>query len=329
MDTVKAEVGDYITWGAKRYIWRLDEKPTKDGQYVLSAPFSLIDGSAGYNGDQITLAIRTSDIEVFPVASYEYPEAAKLLGALDLQPGMVLECVLTSMPLAFTEGAKYRVVGDGAVSDNRGDGWYKTKFTRFKVVSTPVTPAPIEPPRVLALAGRAGSGKSTVAEHLISEHGYVRVKFAGPLKNMLRAVYKYNGVTGDEVERRLEGDLKEVPDAALGGRSPRHAMQALGGEWGREMMHSDLWVSMWEAQVQQVLVAGFNVIVDDLRYANEAAAVHKFGGTVLGLTGRDPVTALLGHSSEVMDLPMDVEVTNTGTVGELKKNVEKAIGVGA
>lgn len=44
---------------------------------------------------------------------------------------------------------------------------------------------------VIGLTGLPGSGKSTVANYLVREHGYTQLSFAGPLKDMLRAVDPY------------------------------------------------------------------------------------------------------------------------------------------
>ena len=57
-------------------------------------------------------------------------------------------------------------------------------------------------PVIIALTGPAGCGKTTVAKQL-EGHGFVRVRFAGPIKAMLRAL----GLT----EAQVDGDEKETP----------------------------------------------------------------------------------------------------------------------
>ena len=116
----------------------------------------------------------------------------------------------------------------------------------------------------IALCGPAGAGKSTVAAFLEREAGCTRHRFAKPLKDMLRAI----GLT----EREIEGDLKEVPCPALMGRTPRHALVTLGTEWGRDLIHPDLWVNAWH----RTLPAG-NVVTEDLRFRNEWAAASAAG----------------------------------------------------
>lgn len=79
-------------------------------------------------------------------------------------------------------------------------------------------------PPVIALTGLAGSGKSTASKYLVEKHGYQLVKFAGPLKDMLRAI----GFGEDDIE----GNGKELSNSLLCDKTPRHAMQTLGTEWG-------------------------------------------------------------------------------------------------
>lgn len=63
--------------------------------------------------------------------------------------------------------------------------------------------------QVVAIAGRKFAGKDTAAQALVDE-GYVNVKFATPLKLMIRTLLEARGATADEAERMTDGDLKEV-----------------------------------------------------------------------------------------------------------------------
>jgi hypothetical protein len=97
---------------------------------------------------------------------------------------------------------------------------------------------------IVGLSGLAGSGKSVVADALVRELGFTRVKFADPLKNMLRRMLADMGHTAEDIERHLEGDLKEVPMPELG-VTPRHMMITLGTEWGRDLVHPEIWTRLW------------------------------------------------------------------------------------
>lgn len=164
-------------------------------------------------------------------------------------------------------------------------------------------------PRLIGICGIKGSGKSTIAKEL-SRAGFVAVKFAAPLKEMLRVL----GLTNDH----LEGRLKELPSPMLMGRTPRWAMQSLGTEWGRDLIHPELWVSQWKNIVCDVLDRGGKVVVDDLRYANELKALKEIGGHSARV--ERPGTEIVAHPSEttVLALPVDQIIHNTGTIEDLR-----------
>ena len=141
---------------------------------------------------------------------------------------------------------------------------------------------------LVGFVGRIGSGKTLSADHLCAKYGYVKVKFASPLKDMLRAV-------GLE-DRHIEGDLKEVPCDLLCGQTPRWAMQTLGTEWGRSLIGESLWGNLWQKRVVTLLNMNTNVVVDDIRFTNELERVQLLNGRVIGLRRNEHLDA--DHSSE-------------------------------
>jgi hypothetical protein len=175
-----------------------------------------------------------------------------------------------------------------------------------------------EQPRLVGLAGAAGSGKSTVTKFLVEEYGYEVIKFASVLKDMLRAM----GLTEDHIE----GHLKEVPCDLLEGKSPRHAMITLGTEWGRDLIGPDLWINLWRRRVQRALDFGNKVIVDDLRFANECKAIEDLGGTTIRIF-RPEGTVVVNHVSEKGEFITDYEVINDATKEQLYKYVKSCISV--
>ena len=58
-------------------------------------------------------------------------------------------------------------------------------------------------PIVVAFTGKRGSGKSEAVKVLVEELGFRELKFADPLKNMLRAMYATCGVDVDTIERKI------------------------------------------------------------------------------------------------------------------------------
>ncbi len=174
-------------------------------------------------------------------------------------------------------------------------------------------------PPVIALTGLAGSGKSTASKYLVEKHGYQLVKFAGPLKDMLRAI----GLS----EAQIEGALKEEPCRLLQGETPRYAMQTLGTQWGRECIGSSFWLFLWEDAVLKILDAGGRVVVDDCRFPNEADEVRKLGGVVWQLVGRGGIAG--SHESEAGCGEADVAIANCGNVRLLYDYVDQAVIAGS
>lgn len=178
--------------------------------------------------------------------------------------------------------------------------------TGFKMVISQHDIDAMSGPHLVGITGRAGSGKSAASDALV-EAGWVRMKFASPLKDMLRAI----GLT----DQHIEGDLKEVPCDLLCGQTPRHAMITLGTEWGREMIGGNFWMNIAANRIATAMAAGINVVVDDVRFDNEADLIRRLGGVVLGLE-RDSVLAI-DHKSEA-GVTADMIYRNDGSAAELR-----------
>lgn len=177
-------------------------------------------------------------------------------------------------------------------------------------------------PNIIGIAGYAGSGKSTVAEMLIKNHQFERIKFADGLKDMLRAL----GLS----EGWIEGDLKEQPCPMLLGRTPRHAMQTLGTEWGRQCIGEAFWVNYWTMRVKGRLAGRrcAGIVVDDVRYPNELAAVLGLGGR-LWWVSRPGVRPSSMHSSEhslADEMHRFEEVLNASDVSALADTIKAKLG---
>lgn len=125
---------------------------------------------------------------------------------------------------------------------------------------------------LIGLAGKKRSGKDTVAR-MLKEHGFVQSSFAAPIRSFVASLL---GATLDELE--IE---KEDPIALLDGVTPRHMMQTLGTEWGRELIHPELWLRSWRMRYQRYLYIGVDVVVSDVRFDNEARIIEQLGGVVV------------------------------------------------
>lgn len=165
---------------------------------------------------------------------------------------------------------------------------------------------------IIGFTGTIGSGKTTAATYLL-QHGFDRVRFAGPLKDMLRII----GLNSQD----LDGATKEEPHPLLCGKTPRHAMQTLGTEWGRNIIGPDFWIEQWRRRVQ--LSSAEDIVADDLRFGNEAEAIKMLGGTTVRLY-RD-TGEIQHHASEVIAFNTDYYIDNNGSLQDLEKAVNELV----
>lgn len=166
-------------------------------------------------------------------------------------------------------------------------------------------------PPVIGIAGRARSGKDTLADMLLALYGGYRYAFADPIRKMLLAI-------GIDMSDPYWIDKKEEEIPALG-RSPRYLMQTLGTEWGREMVHPRLWVYL---AAQQLFNRGRGMIISDVRFEDEAEWIRQQGGLVIHIT-RSSAKTVNPHASEtgVAVIPHDVVVFNDGSLEDLQQTV--------
>jgi hypothetical protein len=166
------------------------------------------------------------------------------------------------------------------------------------------------------------SGKSTAAAAL-SGVGYKRLPFAGTLKRMIRVLLLDLGQSEAEADAALS-DQKELPCILLNTITPRELLQTLGTQWGRELVHPDLWVRCWKGRAISALGDGFSVVADDVRRTNEARAICDLGGVMVKVVRPGGGSeAFSDHASEggLEDWPFDHTIVNDGSIDDLQRQV--------
>jgi hypothetical protein len=181
-------------------------------------------------------------------------------------------------------------------------------------------------PRLIALCSSAmGSGKSTVAAHLVENHGFVHLAFATPLKQMTVALLKATGMSQGDITEHVYGSRKEDIIPALG-VSSRRVQQTLGTEWGRKLIAENLWVDITMAAANALISNGESVVIDDMRFPNEFRAVdmHPVGST-WRIVRPDAKVTLVHESEGQLDRIHMREIFNNGSIAELHALIDRLI----
>lgn len=179
------------------------------------------------------------------------------------------------------------------------------------------------------MVGKARSGKDTCAD-LLCEIGnetnrvVKRVAFADPLKRIVSDIYCFAYDLPSSVFYG-DGDDKDKPLEVLGGRSGREIQQFVGTECFRKLTPS-IWTTYLVKYAVLLAQQGADlIVVTDVRFANEAKAVREMQGTLIRITRTSELR--LEHQSETEQdyIDTDCELTNNGTLEDLKRSLRKFI----
>lgn len=142
-----------------------------------------------------------------------------------------------------------------------------------------------------------GHGKTTAANYLVSHYGAYKFSFATPLKIMAQMIY---GLSNQQVYGSQEDKARVDPRH---GQSPRWLLQFLGTDVCRTVLGPDVWVNaaLRDKDPHQLYVC------DDVRFANEAAAIRAHGGIVIGLR-LDAPAPVSDHPSETDNVPCNATI---------------------
>ena len=192
---------------------------------------------------------------------------------------------------------------------------------------------------IIGVCGLIGSGKGTVSDILVEEHGFKKISFADSLKDAVAAVFSWDRelLEGDTDVSRMWRETKDtwwadrlgMPDL-----TPRLILQLWGTEVCRTGFHNDIWI----ASLERKLRSNTNYVIPDTRFPNEVNLIKKISGEIWCVKrGPDPkwfVQYQLGgsppnhiHSSEWewARSKFNKTLANDGTLDDLKALVKSLV----
>ena len=158
--------------------------------------------------------------------------------------------------------------------------------------------------KIIAFTGEIGHGKSTASARLQGFYKPEEVtekSFADPIKRACMAIYggSYKNYYG------TQADKAEATPFWAGALGPNYAtyrkiMQTFGTEVMRTHVDREIWVLCMGAQIAKAREDGKElVVINDLRFDNEAEYIRKEGGSIIECINLNIIKdTAVSHASE-------------------------------
>lgn len=194
---------------------------------------------------------------------------------------------------------------------------------------------------IIAICGFQGAGKDTLANILVEKHGFVKLSFAGTVKDVASCVFGWDRemLEGGTLESRKQREIVDEWWAArlnIPNLTPRWVLQNFGTELFRNHFHQDIWIACIEKKISKYE----NVVITDCRFPNEIDSIKKLGGKLVHIYRKklpdwyndyknglyDPPKYI--HSSEFSWIRsnFDLEINNiTDNIKDLNEYIESVL----
>ena len=135
---------------------------------------------------------------------------------------------------------------------------------------------------IIAICGFQGAGKDTLADILIKKYDFVKLSFAGIVKDVASVIFGWDRkmLEGDTISSRV---WREQVDEWWAKRlnmpqlTPRYILQYFGTDLFRNHFHQDIWIACIEKKISQYK----NVVITDCRFPNEINTIKNIGGHLI------------------------------------------------
>ena len=209
---------------------------------------------------------------------------------------------------------------------------------------------------IIGICGFIGSGKDTIADYLVNNHGFRRESFANTLKDAVGSVFGWDrelleGRTKEARAWREQVDPWWAERLNMPNLTPRWVLQYWGTEVCRRGFHDDTWIASLENKIRKTKD---DVVISDCRFPNEIKSIKDAGGIVVRVVrgdepdwyehavnfnkgekhlgwaiGRKYLEDLKVHASETawVGTDFDIVLDNNNTLDHLFNQVEKLVQV--
>ena len=184
---------------------------------------------------------------------------------------------------------------------------------------------------LIGLVGLINSGKDTVAERLVTHHGYKRDSFAKSLKDAVSSMFNWDRemLEGNtKISREWRETADEFWSKKMGKEvTPRWVLQYFGTDVMRQGMYDAIWVDSVIGRYN-----GENTVISDTRFQNEIKTIKAHGGIVVlvkreEIPTREEMQKQGIHQSEWdwVGSDFDYTIDNTSSLEGLDTNIDQFI----
>ena len=135
---------------------------------------------------------------------------------------------------------------------------------------------------IIGICGLIGSGKDTIADHLVDDHSFVKLSFADKLKDSVATMFDWNRDLLDgktEQSRKWREQMDPFWSMELKHEvTPSLVLQKFGTECMRDGFYDGIWVSLVKKKLKDN--PQINWVIPDVRFENEANMIQELGGEV-------------------------------------------------
>lgn len=182
----------------------------------------------------------------------------------------------------------------------------------------------------IVLSGEAGAGKDSTADLLVDRFNYRKMSMSEEMKRFAMRLFGWSHeqlfgashlrnapdpkwarpceackATGFLVDLTT-GDHRDCPDCDKGkinDNSPRRVLQLLGDEWGRQLIHPDIWTMAMRPKLENLLSQGVRIVINDARFDNDRTNLRDWLGAKLvdvrSVNSKNDGAAWRQHASEL------------------------------
>jgi hypothetical protein len=193
---------------------------------------------------------------------------------------------------------------------------------------------------IIGICGLQSSGKDTLGSILIQKYGFVKLSYAGILKDIVSIIFGWDremveGATKESRQWREQVDQWWSSRLNMPNLTPRYVLQYFGTELFRNHFHNDIWVAAVERQLSKYK----NVVITDCRFPNEINVLKSNKAKLIKIVRGELPSWFGEYESGLIEVPLNIHpseymwiknnfdytIKNDGTIEELENICDKII----